>query len=85
MDTSTADAVKKCLAEILPIEVDDVKPESTLNDLGADSLDVVELVMAIEEDLGISIEDNTDEVTPDSTFDQVLAYVQKKVDAKTNA
>lgn len=83
MDTSTA--IKMCITEVLSVALEDVKPESTLAELGADSLDLVELVMAIEEDLEIQIDDNTDEVTIESTFDQILAYVQKQVDAKSKS
>jgi acyl carrier protein len=50
--------VKKIVAEQLGVNEADVKNESSfVNDLGADSLDTVELVMAFEEEFGIEIPD----------------------------
>ena len=50
--------VKKIVAEQLGVNEADVKSESSfVNDLGADSLDTVELVMAFEEEFGIEIPD----------------------------
>ncbi len=50
--------VKKIISEQLGVPEGDIKPESSfVNDLGADSLDTVELVMALEEEFGIEIPD----------------------------
>jgi len=50
--------VKKIIAEQLGVEEDDVVPEAKfVEDLGADSLDTVELVMALEEEFEIEIPD----------------------------
>ena len=50
--------VKKIIGEQLGVEEDEVTPEASfVEDLGADSLDTVELVMALEEDFGIEIPD----------------------------
>jgi len=48
-----------------------------MEDLGADSLDMIELVMVIEEDFGIEIPD--DDADKLLTIDQVVKYVQEKV------
>ncbi|HEY1082065.1 MAG TPA: acyl carrier protein [Prosthecobacter sp.] len=50
--------VKVLTAEILRLDVDDIEPDCELaGDLGADSLDQVELVMAVEEEFNVAISD----------------------------
>lgn len=52
------DKVKAIIAEQLGVDIEQVKPETSfVDDLGADSLDTVELVMALEEEFGIEIPD----------------------------
>jgi len=64
--------IKKIIAEQLGIEGEEVTPEAAfVDDLGADSLDTVELVMAFEEEFGIEI--------PDSDAEKILT-VQSAVD-----
>ena len=56
------DRVKKIVVENLEVEADSVvETASFIDDLGADSLDLVELVMAFEEVFGIEIEDEVQE------------------------
>ena len=56
--SSVLDRVKKVVIEQLNVEEDQVKPEANFQqDLGADSLDTVELVMALEEEFGCEIPD----------------------------
>jgi len=51
--------VKKIIVEQLGVEEEDVAMESSfIDDLGADSLDIVELIMALEEEFDIEIPDN---------------------------
>ena len=55
---STFDRVKKVVVEQLDVAEDEVTPQASfVDDLGADSLDTVELVMAFEEEFGIEIPD----------------------------
>ena len=59
MATSTIEAkVKSIIADQLGVGEDEIKPESSfIEDLGADSLDIVELVMAMEEEFEVEIPD----------------------------
>ncbi len=62
MSAEVFEKVKKIVSEQLGVEEAEVKPEASFaNDLGADSLDTVELVMALEEEFGIEIPDEAAE------------------------
>ncbi len=66
--------VKKIVAEQLGVNESEVKNESSfVNDLGADSLDTVELVMALEEEFGVEIPDEDAEKI--TTVQEALNYV----------
>ncbi len=57
-DNSPADRIKKIIVEQLGVNEDQIKPEAKfIEDLGADSLDTVELVMALEEEFETEIPD----------------------------
>ena len=57
-DNSPADRISKIIVEQLGVNEDQVKPEAKfIEDLGADSLDTVELVMALEEEFETEIPD----------------------------
>lgn len=72
------DRVKKIVAEQLSVDAGDVKPEASFaNDLGADSLDTVELVMALEEEFDIEIPDEAAEGI--ATVQAAVDYIQGKV------
>jgi len=67
--------VKKIVAEQLGVNEADVKSQSSfVNDLGADSLDTVELVMALEEEFGTEIPD--EEAEKITTVQQAVDYIQ---------
>ena len=62
MSNSVEEKVKGIIVEQLGIQADEVKPEASfVDDLGADSLDTVELVMAFEEEFGCEIPDDAAE------------------------
>ncbi|MES2354763.1 MAG: acyl carrier protein [Pseudomonadota bacterium] len=70
--------VKKIVAEQLGVNEAEVKNESSfVNDLGADSLDTVELVMALEEEFECEIPD--EEAEKITTVQQAIDYVQGHV------
>ena len=70
------DEVKEVIVEQLNVSPDEVKLESDfVEDLGADSLDVVEIVMALEEKFEIEIPD--DEAEKIKTVKDVVDYIEK--------
>lgn len=71
---SVGDKVKKIIAEKLSVDVDEVVSEASfVDDLGADSLDLVELIMAVEEEFDIDISDEDAEKMV--CFKDVLDYI----------
>ena len=68
---SIEERVKKIIVEQLGVKEEDVKPEASfVEDLGADSLDTVELVMALEEEFDIEIPDEeAEKITKDAGLD----------------
>ena len=71
---SIEERVKKIIVEQLGVKEEEVKPEASfIEDLGADSLDTVELVMALEEEFDIEIPDEKAEkiTTVQSTIDYI--------------
>jgi len=70
------DDVKEVVVEQLNVNPDEVKPESKfVEDLGADSLDVVELVMALEEKFNIEIPD--DQAEKIQTVGDAVKYIEE--------
>jgi acyl carrier protein len=70
-----ADRVKKIVVEHLGVEEDKVTDSASfIDDLGADSLDTVELVMAFEEEFGIEIPDDAAENI--QTFGDAVKFIQ---------
>ena len=61
-DQTVQERVNKVISELLGITTADIKPESNLeDDLGADSLDAVEIVMGLEDEFEIEVEDEVAE------------------------
>ncbi len=73
--------VQKIVSQQLEKDLEDVKPESNFaNDLGADSLDTVELVMALEEEFDIEIPDEQAEKI--ATVQAAVDYINEQTTAK---
>ncbi len=78
MASSVEARVKEIIAEQLGVEIDEVTSEASfVDDLGADSLDTVELVMAFEEEFGIEIPDEDAEKIV--TVSAAIDYIKDRV------
>lgn len=74
---STFDRVKKVVVEQLEVGEDEVTPQASfIDDLGADSLDVVELVMGLEEEFDVEIPD--EEAEKITTVQEAVDYIDSK-------
>ncbi|MBW4596629.1 MAG: acyl carrier protein [Brasilonema angustatum HA4187-MV1] len=74
----TFEKVKKIVVDQLSVKSSEVTPEASFaNDLGADSLDTVELVMALEEEFDIEIPDEAAEKI--TTVKEAVDYIDQKV------
>ncbi|MCL2123955.1 MAG: acyl carrier protein [Desulfovibrionaceae bacterium] len=74
---SLEEKVKKIIADQLGVAADDVRPEASfVEDLGADSLDLTELIMAMEEEFDIEIAD--EDAQKLLKVKDALAYIENK-------
>ncbi len=77
---AVGDKVKSIIAEQLGVKQEEVTDSASfINDLGADSLDTVELVMALEEEFKIEIPDEDAEKM--TTVGEAIKYIENKVSA----
>jgi len=75
------DKVRSIIAEQLGVKPEEVTPTASfIDDLGADSLDTVELVMALEEEFGIEIPD--EEAEKMATVGDAIKYIDEKAAQK---
>ena len=75
----TMERVKKIIVDQLGVEEEKVKVDSSfIDDLGADSLDIVELIMAFEEEFDIEIAD--EDAQKMRTVSDVIEYLKDKVE-----
>ncbi|NNL85556.1 MAG: acyl carrier protein [Myxococcales bacterium] len=73
-----AERVNEIIVEQLGVSREEVVPEASfVDDLGADSLDIVELVMAMEEEFDVEIPDEDAEKI--QTIGNAIAYIQEKL------
>lgn len=71
------DKVRDIIVEQLGVSPEEVVPEASfIDDLGADSLDIVELVMAIEEEFGLEISD--DDAEKLQSIGDAISYVEER-------
>jgi acyl carrier protein len=76
--------VEKTIADVLKVDAADLGGEKRIReDLGADSLDSVTLVMALEDEFGGSINDN--DAKSLATVGDVIAYISRRVEEKALA
>jgi acyl carrier protein len=75
------DKITEIIVEQLGVKAEEVVPEASfVDDLGADSLDTVELVMALEEEFGVEIPDEDAEKI--QTVGDAIRYIEEKANAK---
>jgi len=81
--SSVQDKVRSIIAEQLGVKLEEVTPQASfIDDLGADSLDTVELVMALEEEFGIEIPD--EEAEKMVTVGDAMKYIDEKSGQKAS-
>ena len=60
----------------LELDIDDITPDSTFESLGIDSLDVVEMIMDLESELGVELEMEDQKI---STFQELADFIESKL------
>lgn len=69
--------IRALIAEQLYLDEGEIQPESAfIDDLGADSLDIVQMLMAMEKEFGVSFED--EELTKIKTVGDAIALIEQK-------
>ena len=63
-------------AKQLELDVNDITPDSTFESLGIDSLDIVEMIMDLESELGVELEMEDQKIT---TFQELAAFIDSKL------
>ena len=66
----------KYAAKQLEIDASDIRPDSTFESLGIDSLDIVEMIMDLESELGIELDMEDQKIT---TFQELADFVETKL------
>ena len=63
-------------AKQLELDVDEITPESTFESLGIDSLDIVEMIMDLESELGVELEMEDQQI---ATFGELAQFIESKL------
>ena len=63
-------------AKQLEIDASEIKPESTFESLGIDSLDIVEMIMDLESELGVELDMEDEKIT---TFQELADFIETKL------
>ena len=66
----------KYAAKTLELNIDDITPDSTFDSLGIDSLDVVEMIMDLESELGVELEMEDQKI---ATFQELADFIESKL------
>ncbi len=66
----------KYAAKTLELDIDDIRPDSTFESLGIDSLDVVEMIMDLESELGVELEMEDQKI---ATFQELADFIESKL------
>ena len=70
------DKLVKYAAQQLELDIDEITPESTFESLGIDSLDIVEMIMDLETELGVELEMEDQQI---ATFGELAAFIESKL------
>ena len=66
----------KYASKQLELDIDEITPDSTFESLGIDSLDVVEMIMDLESELGVELEMEDQKIT---TFQELADFIESKI------
>ena len=66
----------KYAVRTLELDIDDIRPDSTFESLGIDSLDVVEMIMDLESELGVELEMEDQKI---ATFQELADFIESKL------
>ena len=66
----------KYAAKTLELDINDISPDSTFESLGIDSLDVVEMIMDLESELGVELEMEDQKI---ATFQELADFIESKL------
>ena len=66
----------KYAAQQLELDIDEITPESTFESLGIDSLDIVEMIMDLETELGVELEMENQKI---ATFQELADFIESKL------